>query len=122
MSREEYTTIVLHIAAERAAEFEAMFAREELPRWDDYTGRRRFLDARLIRCAYSQLQSEGIQDYVLQVVAADSEAHHEHDADPGFQDYNRRADAFQPQEPTVMFGELVFERRARHPGAEGSAG
>ncbi len=109
----EYTTIVLHIAAERAAEFESVFEREELPRWDDFTARGRILEARLIRCAFSHLQNEGGQDYVLQVVAADSEAHHEHDDDPGFQDYNRRADAFQPEEPTVTFGELVFERRSK---------
>jgi hypothetical protein len=108
----EYTTIVLHIAADRAKEFEAVFEREELPRWDDYTARRRFLEARLIRCKYSALQSDGIQDYVLHIVMADEQAHHEHDADAGFADYDKRADPFQPEEPTVTFGELVFERLA----------
>jgi len=49
---------------------------------------------------------------VLQVVTADEHAHHEHDADPGFERYNKQADAFQPDEPTVTFGEIVFERRA----------
>ena len=108
----EYTTIVLHIAADRAQEFEALFERDELKRWDDYTARGRFLEARLIRCRHSGLQSEGIQDYVLQVVTADQLAHHEHDSDPGFEDYNQRADEFQPEEPMVTFGDLVFERRA----------
>jgi len=55
----EYTTIVLHIAADRAAEFEALFEADELKRWDEYTSRGRFLEARLIRCAYSALQGEG---------------------------------------------------------------
>ena len=109
----EYTTIVLHIAADRTEEFEALFEREELVRWDDYTERRRFVEARLIRCRYSALQGEGVQDYVLQVVTADEKAHHEHDEDPGFKAYNERADAFQPVEPTVTFGDLVFERRAK---------
>jgi hypothetical protein len=108
----EYTTIVLHIDKARAAEFEELFEREELQRWDDYTKRGRFVEARLIRCRYSALESEGIQDYVLHVVTADEHAHHEHDEDPGFKDYNERADAFQPEEPTVTFGELVFERKA----------
>ena len=108
----EYTTIVLHIASDRAKEFEQLFEREELKRWDDYTGRGRFVEARLIRCRYSALQSDGIQDYVLHVVTADEHAHHEHDADPGFKDYDQRAEAFQPEEPTVTFGDLVFERRA----------
>jgi hypothetical protein len=111
----EYTTIVLHIAAERTGEFEALFERDELARWDDYTARGRFLEARLIRCRYSALQKKGVQDYVLQVVTADEEAHREHDEDAGFKDYNERADAFQPQEPTVTFGDLVFERRATSP-------
>jgi hypothetical protein len=109
----EYTTIVLHIAADKTKEFEALFERNELARWDDYTARGRFLEARLIRCTYSALQDEGVQDYVLQVITADEKAHHEHDEDPGFKDYNQRADVFQPEEPTVTFGDLVFERRAK---------
>ena len=109
----EYTTIVLHIAADKTKEFEALFEHDELARWDDYTARGRFLEARLIRCRYSALQDKGVQDYVLQVITADEKAHHEHDEDPGFKDYNERADAFQPEEPTVTFGDLVFERRAK---------
>jgi hypothetical protein len=108
----EYTTIVLHIAADKVDDFEAMFERDELKRWDDYTKRGRFIEARLIRCRYSALQSEGIQDYVLQVVTADEHAHHEHDEDPSFKRYDEQAEAFQPEEPTVTFGDLVFERKA----------
>ena len=108
----EYTTIVLHIAADRAAEFEALFERDELKRWDDYTARGRFLEARLIRCEVSTLQADGVQDYVLQIVLADHDAHNEHDSDKGFEKYNEQADKFQPAEPAVTFGEVVFERRA----------
>jgi hypothetical protein len=111
----QYTTIVLHIAADKTKDFEAMFERDELERWDDYTQRGRFIEARLIRCSYSALQSEGVQDYVLQVVTADEHAHHEHDEDPSFKKYDERAEAFQPEEPTVTFGDLVFERRAPGP-------
>jgi len=108
----EYTTIVLHIAKERAKEFEELFERDELKRWEDYTRRGRFVEARLIRCRYSALQPDGAQDYVLQVVTADEHAHHEHDSDPGFEEYNKRADVLQPEEPTVTFGDVVFERRS----------
>lgn len=107
----QYISIVLHVAADRAKEFEALFESEELRRWDDYTARKRFIEARLIRCNHSDLQKEGIQDYVLNVVATE-EGHSEHDDDAAFQDYNKRADVFQPEDPTVTFGELVFERRA----------
>jgi hypothetical protein len=109
----EYTTIVLHIEKDRAEDFEALFEKDELKRWDDYTKRGRFVEARLIRCRYSALQSEGIQDYVLQVITADERAHHEHDDDPGFKAYNEKADEFQPEGPTVSFGDLVFERTAK---------
>ncbi|TMC36168.1 MAG: hypothetical protein E6J28_10620 [Chloroflexi bacterium] len=111
MSR-EYTTIVLHVAADKAEEFERLFEQDELKRWDDYTARGRFLEARLIRCSYSALQSDGLQDYVLQVVTADAQAHHEHDDDPGFKAYDERVEPFQPEEPTVALGDLVFERKA----------
>jgi len=109
----EYTTIVLHIAKDRAAEFEKLFESEELKRWDDYTKRGRFVEARLIRCRYSALESEGVQDYVLHVVTADEHAHHEHDEDPEFKAYDEKAEAFQPEGPTVAFGDLVFERKAK---------
>jgi hypothetical protein len=107
----QYISIVLHIAADRAKEFEALFERDELRRWDDYTARKRFLEARLVRCNYSDLQKDGIQDYVIHVLATE-EGHHEHDSDEAFKDYNQRADAFQPEDPTVIFGDVVFERRA----------
>jgi hypothetical protein len=45
-------------------------------------------------------------------VTADEHAHHEHDEDPGFKRYDEQAEAFQPEEPTVTFGDLVFERKA----------
>src|SRR5437588_313387 len=67
----EFTTIVLHIDANRTAEFEALFEQEELKRWDDYTRRGRFIEARLIKCEVSTLQETGIQDYVLHIVRPD---------------------------------------------------
>jgi predicted PhzF superfamily epimerase YddE/YHI9 len=39
-------------------------------------------------------------------LAADAE-HSEHDADPGFQEFNRLADAFQPEHPLVYGGEVL---------------
>ena len=34
-------------------------------------------------------------------------AHSEHDADPGFQEFNRRADLLQPEDPLVYGGEVL---------------
>ena len=60
----EYATIVLHIEKKRAKEFERLFEGDELKRWDDYTARGRFVEARLIRCRYSALQRQlGLKRY-----------------------------------------------------------
>jgi hypothetical protein len=33
--------------------------------------------------------------------------HSEHDADPGFQEFSRLADAFQPKDPLVYGGQVL---------------
>src|SRR5256886_1999660 len=47
--RPETTVIVLRIAADHVKDFEAMFQAEEIPIWDDFARRGRFLEARLVR-------------------------------------------------------------------------
>ena len=42
------------------------------------------------------------------VVETEGEGHHVHDTDPGFKEFNRQADAFQPEEPFVFGGEPLF--------------
>jgi hypothetical protein len=54
-----------------------LFEREELRRWDDYAARGKCLEARLIGCNHSDLQKDGIQGYVLNVVATDEGAQRE---------------------------------------------
>jgi hypothetical protein len=110
--RRESTAIVLRIAAERAKEFESMFEAEEIPIWDDFTRRGRFLEASLVRAAGGSEQRGGIQDYILHVVASDHEAHEEHDSDPRFQAFLAKAQRLQPEEPLVWFGDIMFERRS----------
>src|SRR2546426_7313827 len=80
----ETTAIVLRVAADHATDFEAMFDAEEIPIWDDFTRRGRFLEARLVRAIGGGEQRGGIQDYLLHVVAADHEAHQGHDPGPPF--------------------------------------
>jgi len=110
MSTPEATGIVLRIAADRAAEFESMFAAEELPIWDDFTARGLFLDARLIKVKGGSEVKDGIQDYLLQILAADSKAHSAHDADPRFQSFLAKAMQMQPLQPLVWFGDAVHIR------------
>ena len=106
----ETTAIVLRIAADHAKDFEAMFQAEELPIWDDFTRRGRFLQARLVRAMGGSEQRAGIQDYILHIVAADHEAHEEHDRDPRFRAFLAKAERLQPHAPLVWFGDTLFER------------
>ena|SRR2546427_4286621 len=110
----ETTSIVLRIAADRATEFETMFEAEEIPIWDDFTRRGRFLEARLVRASRGSEQRGGIQDYLhlLHIVAADHEAHEEHDRDSRFRAFLAKAERLQPEQPLVWFGDTLFERRS----------
>ena len=79
--------------------------------WDDFTRRGRFLEARLVRASGGSEQRGGVQDYILHIVAADHEAHEEHDRDPRFRAFLAKAERLQPAPPMVWFGDTIFERR-----------
>ncbi len=111
-SRSEVTAIVLRIAADRSTEFEAMFEAEEIPIWEDFTRRGRFSEARLVRAAGGSEERSGIQDYLLHIVAADHDAHEEHDSDPRFRAFLAKAEKLQPEPLLVWFGKAIFERRS----------
>src|SRR3989442_14774436 len=78
----ETTAIVLRIAADHAKDFEAMFEAEEIPIWDDFARRGRFLAARLVRTIGGREQRGGVPDYLLHIVAPEPEAPEEDARDP----------------------------------------
>jgi hypothetical protein len=102
--------IILRIASDRVAEFEAMFEAEEIPIWDEYTARGLFKECGLTRVTGGGQTPEGIQDYILQIVAT-AEGHTAHDHDERFNRFLKRAQKLQPEEPLVWFGDSIFERR-----------
>jgi hypothetical protein len=116
----EVAAIILRIDAERTREFEAMFEAEEIPIWDEYTAKGLFVEASLTRVEGGSENPTGtygggpagIQDYILHVVAADHNAHSEHDNDPRFASFLEKAKLLQPKSPLVFFGTQLFERRA----------
>src|SRR5207245_3784474 len=75
-----------------------MFADEEIPIWDEYTGKGLFLEASLTRVEGGSENPTGtygggpagIQDYILHIVAADHDAHNHHDDDPRFASFLER--------------------------------
>lgn len=104
----EMAVLVIRIRAQQAKEYERLFEQSELPRWRDYNQRGLFKRARIFRSGFGSHEKKGIANYVI-VVESEGEGHHEHDNDPGFQEFNRQADAFQPEEPFVFGGEPLFE-------------
>ncbi|HEY3034625.1 MAG TPA: hypothetical protein VGJ54_08205 [Streptosporangiaceae bacterium] len=103
----ELDVIVIHIRAEQAAEYERLFAERELPRWREYKERGAFISARISRTAFGTDQREDMAKYVIVVEVPTHAQHSEHDADPGFQEFNRLADALQPEDPLVYGGEVL---------------
>jgi hypothetical protein len=103
----EMAVLVIRIRKEQTADYERLFEQEELPRWRDYHRRGLFKSARIFRSAFGSHERDDIANYVI-AVESEGEAHHEHDNDPGFQSFNKQADAFQPEEPFVFGGEPLF--------------
>jgi hypothetical protein len=103
----EMAVLVIRIRKEQAADYERLFEQEELPRWRDYNRRGLFKRARIFRSAFGSHEGDDIANYVI-VVESEGEGHHQHDNDPGFQSFNKQADAFQPEDPFVFGGEPLF--------------
>jgi hypothetical protein len=103
----ELDVIVIHIRAEQAAEYERLLAGRELPRWREYKERGAFISARMFRAAFGTGRRQDIATYVIAVEVPGHAEHSEHDADPGFQEFSRLADAFQPEDPLVYGGQVL---------------
>jgi len=112
--------IILRIQEDLAREFEARFAEEELPIWDDYTSQGWFLEASLTRVEGGSENPDGdmgggpagVQDYILEVVVPDFAAHQRHDDDPRFKAFLAEATRLHAMKPLVFFGTPVFERKS----------
>jgi hypothetical protein len=103
----ELDVIIIHIRAEQAAEYERLFADHELPRWREYKARGAFLSARISRVGFGTDDRQDVVKYAIAVEVPNHAAHSEHDADPGFQEFNRLADLLQPEDPLVYGGEVL---------------
>lgn len=103
----ELDVIIIHIRAEQAADYERLFAEQELPRWREYKARGAFISARISRIAFGTDDRRDTAKYAIVVEVPSHAEHGEHDADPGFQEFNRLADVFQPEHPLVYGGEVL---------------
>jgi hypothetical protein len=103
----ELGIIVIHIRAGQAAEYDRLSAGRELPRWREYKERGAFPSALMFRAAFGTDRREDIARYVIAVEVPGHAGHSEHDADPGFREFSRLADAFQPEDPLVYGGQVL---------------
>jgi hypothetical protein len=103
----QVNVIVIHVRAKQAAEYEKLFVERQLPRWRDYHARGKFLSARFFRSQFGSDDRRSVAKYVIVVEVPSMAEHHEHDSDPDFQEFDRLADAFQPEGPLVFGGDLI---------------
>ena len=99
----ETIAIVLSVAQDRVDEFERGFHEHELPVWQDLLSRGLLTRATLSRLDISSSAAAGAQQYLVVAIFATGEGHHEHDNHPGFQAWNKLADAYQVA-PALAYG------------------
>jgi len=103
----ELDVIVIHVRAEQAAEYERLFAERELPRWREYKERGRLHQRPDIPCCLRRRPASGHRQVRHRRRGPSHAEHSQHDADPGFQEFSRLADAFQPEDPLVYGGQVL---------------
>jgi hypothetical protein len=104
----ETVAVVLSVGNDRVAEFEQGFRDQELPIWTDFNQRDVMLSASLSRMDISSRSVKGSTQYLIVVLFATGEGHHEHDNDPRFAAWNAKADEYQIGEPLAFGGETIL--------------
>jgi hypothetical protein len=99
--------IVLNVGEDHVEAFERGFGDMEAPIWRDLHGRGVLTMATLTKLDISTKKSDGSVQYLVVAIFATDEGHHEHDNDPRFDAWNKRADAYQVQEPYVFGGDTI---------------
>src|SRR2546430_15378149 len=92
----QVNVIVIHVRADQAKEYEALFEQRQLPRWRDYHARRKFLSARFFRSQFGSDEPRKVAKYVIVVEVPSMVDHSVHDADPDIQEFAQLAAAVQP--------------------------
>lgn len=102
--------IIIRIRKDQAAEFERLFEAEELPLWDEFSAKGKFLTARLARVEYGTEDREDVALYLIYAELQSMVEHSEHDDDPRFNAFLGKARQFQPEPPSVFGGDIVHAR------------
>ena len=105
----ETVTVVLNVASQHVEAFEAGFRQHEVPVWQDLRERGLLIGATLNRLDISSRPVEGSVQYLVAAIFATGEGHHAHDSHPGFEAWNKIADAYQVGDPMAFGGETVVQ-------------
>ena len=100
--------IVLNVGNDKVDDFEQGFRDMEAPIWADLQARGVLTMATLTKLDISTKKTEGAAQYLVVTIFASDEGHHEHDNDPRFDAWNKKADAYQVAEPFVFGGETLL--------------
>jgi hypothetical protein len=105
----ETVAVVLSVANDHVDEFERGFREHELPIWRDFNGRGVMLTASLSRLDISTVGAGAeVTQYLIVVLFATGDGHHEHDNDPRFAAWNAIADAWQVRGGLAFGGETIL--------------
>jgi hypothetical protein len=104
----ETIVVVLSVGEDQVEAFEQGFRDRELPIWQDFHSRGVMLSASLSKLDISSRSVDRATQYLIVVVFATDEGHHEHDNDPRFNAWNKQADAYQVGEPLAFGGETIL--------------
>jgi hypothetical protein len=99
--------IVLNVGEDQVEAFERGFREMEAPIWADLHARELLTMATLTKLDITTKAVEGAAQYLVVAIFATDEGHHEHDNDPRFESWNKRADAYQVAEPFVFGGDTI---------------
>ena len=102
--------IVLNVGLDQVEAFERGFREMEAPIWADLHGRGLLTMATITRLDISTRKVDGAAQYLVVAIFATDEGHHEHDGDPRFEAWNKRADAYQVTEPFVFGGDTIVSQ------------
>jgi len=100
--------IVLNVDKDQADAFEDGFREMEAPIWADLHARGLLTMATLTRLDISTKKVDGAAQFLVVAIFATDEGHHEHDNDPRFEAWNKRADGYQVAEPLVFGGDTII--------------
>lgn len=109
--------IVVSIRSESAAEFERLFADEELPIWDEFHREGTLVSASMTRVEYGSQEKEGVRDYVIIAVFHGMSGHTAHDKDARFNAFLPKVRQLQRSSPFVWGGTTVHAQPEAMPVA-----